>query len=270
MAVNAKPDWPPSLEMSCGAGWGMCVSLPHRLIIVSTRTYELGVGYRTLLEVYSLADGTLIRTIPCSRQLEDAAWCGLCLCPDGASVLVPDFFAHELQIVGVCGDALSYLPERFGAGLLRFPKHVDCNSDIVVVSEYFCHRVTILSWPDGELLARCGGALLLKYPLGLRLTRDGKAFVVVDSWNNRLRVFGTGLTGQFLYDVGIPSDFYLADVIIQPNKFGVSPRGVAAMSNALGDGGVVHRRDRQVQVFFGMDMRRAWLAACVTMCKYLL
>ncbi len=264
MANDARPGRPPSLEFSCGNGCGMCVSLAHRLIIVSTNVQSdddirmgLWACFRAL-EVYSLSNGALIRRIVGRACLIwEVARGGLCLCSDGGSVLYPDCEEHELQVVGILGETHPW-GRRLGVGLLSYPRYVDCNSEIIVVSEY-SRRITILSWSDGRVLGRCGD-VGVGFPCGVRLLGDGNTIVV--AWAHRLCVFRT--TGQFVEQIGRLEGPYklLYDVIVQHNEFVVAPTGVDAMSDALGSGGLVFRRKGQVQVFYGLDVRRAWIAAC--------
>jgi hypothetical protein len=91
--------------------------------------------------------------------------------------------------------------ERFvGVGVVMHPDYVDCNTDVIAVSESMIHRIRVLSWADGSVLAQFGsfgsGPDELWYPLGLRLLRDGNELVVADTCNNRLCLFT--VTGDFV------------------------------------------------------------------------
>ena len=82
-----------------------------------------------------------------------------------------------------------------GEGLLEEPEYVSCSELVIAVTETFKHRVALLSWADGSLLARFGSQGSedgqLDWPRGLRLLADGSGVVVADADNNRLCIFST-------------------------------------------------------------------------------
>ncbi len=177
----------------------MCVALKHGLVIVSE--YK-GDGY-SLLHMHSLADGSLVRRIGRKgngkRQFNFDCG-GLCVSPDGDSVLVAEKYNNRVQQVRIVdGSWVRFV----GRGMLSKPDFVDCNGDVIAVSEA-CHRISVLSWADGIVRAQFGsygsGPGQLKYPHGLRLLADGSGVVVVDNNNHRLCVFT--LSGEFVAAVG--------------------------------------------------------------------
>ena len=152
------------------------------------------------LYVYSLADGSLVRSFggkgSGKGQFNWSAG-GLCMTPRG-TLLVAECYDNRLQEVNI--DNGSWV--RFvGVGVLANPDYVTCSESVIAVSETEKHRVALLSWADGSLLARFGGEGSgdgqLKYPFGLRLLADGTGIVVTDdNPHNRLCIFTA--TGDFV------------------------------------------------------------------------
>ena len=179
----------------CADGFGMCVSLKHGLVIVA--------GFDDQLYLYSLEDGSLVRCVGRRGRGEGQFSLflgGLCVSPDGDSVLVAESFNERVQEVRIAdGSWVRFL----GVGVLRSPEFVDADAAVVAVSEG-CGRVSLLSWHDGSVFAQVGSEGSapgqLHCPRGLRLLADGTGVVVADSWNNRLSVFS--LVGEFVRVVG--------------------------------------------------------------------
>jgi hypothetical protein len=272
----------------CNAGWGMCVSSKHGLIIVS--------GFDNRLYVYSLADGSPIRSIggkgEGKGQFEYYIG-GLCLAPDGDGVLVAEKWNNRVQEVRISDGAWV----RFvGVGVLAEPEYVDANADIVVVSEPNYDRVSALSWRDGSVLARFGGRGgdpgQLYCPSGIKLLADGGGLIVADSCNHRLCLFRT--SGEFVRAVGskrqglhCPYDvlecvsdgsLIVANTwdhqLLKLSSTGevVGTYGTAdgefddpTTLAALPDGGLVvlETRGARAQVFRGFALRHAWISTCV-------
>ncbi len=182
---------------SCCGGYGICVALKHGLIIVSDNETKQ-------LHMHSLTDGSLVRTIGGRGRGKgqfDFGYGGLCVSPDGGSVLVAEWGNNRVQQVRVVdGSWVRFV----GEDVLKQPtEHVDCNADAIVVSEA-CHRISVFSWADGSVRARFGsygsGPGQLIWPTGVRLLADGGGVVVADYFNHRLCVFT--LRGKFLAAVG--------------------------------------------------------------------
>jgi hypothetical protein len=176
---------------------GICVVVPHGLVVVSDYKAKQ-------LHLYSLIDGTRIRSIGSKGSGKgqfDFGYGGLCVSPDGDSVLMAERCNNRVQEVRITDGSWV----RFaGEGVLKGPEHVDCNADVIVASEWGCHRISVLSWADGSVRAQIGdvgcesGQLL--YPRGVRLLTAGNGVVVADSHNHRLCVFA--LSGEFVAAVG--------------------------------------------------------------------
>jgi tripartite motif-containing protein 71 len=183
-------------NIPCPDSCGICVAVPHGLAVVSdTKTQQL--------LMYSLIDGTRIRSIGSQgggKGQFNFDYGGLCVSPDGDSVLVAERHNHRVQEVRIVdGSWVRFV----GEGVLRKPQYVDCNADVVAVSED-CHCISVLSWADGSVRAQFGsvgsGSGQLSYPSGVRLLADGSGVVVADCHNHRLCVFA--LSGEFVAAVG--------------------------------------------------------------------
>jgi hypothetical protein len=177
-------------------GRGMCVALKHGLVIVV-------VNNTMQLRMYALADWSLVRTIGGrGRGKGRFNFCrgGLCVSPDGDSVLVAERGNNRVQQVRIVdGSWVRFV----GEGVLEKPQCVDCNADVIAVSEWI-DRISVFSWADGSVRARFGGygggPSQLKHPRGVRLLADGSGLVVADYANHRLCVFT--LSGEFVAAVG--------------------------------------------------------------------
>ncbi len=177
--------------------YGICVAISHGLAIVSDlKTRQL--------HMYSLIDGTMIRSIGSrgnGKGQFDSFCCGLCVSPDGDAVLVADTYNMRVQEVRIVdGSWVRFV----GDGMLDSPEFVDCNADVIVVSESGRHRIKVLSWADGSVRARFGSFGShpghFNYPLGVRLLANGIEVVVADCGNRRLCVFT--LHGELVAVVG--------------------------------------------------------------------
>ena len=174
----------------------MCVTRKHGLIIVSD-------FFTKRLRMYSLTDGSLVRSVGSDGSGKgqfNFFFGGLCVSPDDDSVLVAECHNNRVQQVSILdGSWVRFVAE----GVLKRPEFVDCNADVIVVSE-FCNRVNVFSWADGSLVAQFGslgsGPGKLKNPRGLKLLANRSEVVVADSGNHRLCVFT--LSGKFVAAVG--------------------------------------------------------------------
>jgi sugar lactone lactonase YvrE len=152
----------------------------------------------------SLIDGTLIRSIGSQGNGKGQLSLGygaLCTSPDGDSVLVAEFYNHRVQEMRIVdGSWVRFV----GEDVVDLPEYVDCNADVIAVSEDRDDRITVLSWADGSVRARFGnhgsGPGELNGPRGVRLLADGSGLAVADSWNNRLCVFT--LSGEIVAAAG--------------------------------------------------------------------
>ncbi len=277
------------LTASCAQGFGICIALRLGQIIVSDWNV-------CRLLIYSLTDGSLVRHIGCrgsGKEQFNANCGGLSVSPDGDSVLVAEYGNHRVQEVRVAdGSWVRFV----GEGLLRCPQYVDCNADVIVVSEH-CDRISVLSWRTGDLVSQFGsygsGPDQLKFPSGVRLLRHNR-LVVADSWNDRLCMFTTN--GEFVKAMGsreqglkYPRDVveWRSSLVVAHNwdrdLVRLSAVTVEALSvlvetmaeivlpkfrhppalGALPDGGLVVRDYERIHVLYGHALRVAWLSACV-------
>jgi hypothetical protein len=266
----------------------MCVSLKHGLIIVCN-------DFR--LHVHSLLDGSLVRSIGgegTGKEEYMFHYGGLCVSPDGDSVLVAEQYNMRVQQLKIAdGSWVRFV----GVGVLEEPEYVDCNTDAIAVSETWSHRISVLAWTDGSVLAQFGslgiGPGKLDCPRGLRLLCGGNELVVADEKNNRLCLFT--VTGEFVSvfaskHVGrlAPRDVIengADDGFIAANCNGMNLTHVSrdgAVTGvldstitsairlnkpyalaALPEGGLVVREYERLHVFNGLNVRLAWITACV-------
>ena len=271
----------------------MCVSLKHGLVIVSAKPDHSSGGAE--LHMHSLADGSLVRSIGSKGSGKGQFnWYhgGLCVSPDGDSVLVAEFWNHRVQVVSIAdGSWVRFV----GEGVLDGPEFVDCNADVVAVSEPR-HRVSVLSWHDGTVLAQFGrpgsGPGQLYYPRGARLLADGSGVVVTDCHNHRLCVFD--LSGEFVRTMGsreqgltYPYDvlecasddsFIVTNTrahtlvkvsntgdVFKPYRIPADNPWAVGLSTmaSLPNGGLAVVSTGQIILFQGFDLRHAWVSACV-------
>ncbi len=199
-------------KAACAAGFGMCVSLKHGLVIVSggdtLHLYSLATGAPLTLTVVKkglFSDKTVVENKTFGSNGSDKGQfnfsCGgLCVSPDGDSVLVAECFNNRVQEVRIVdGSWVRFV----GEGVLNRPQFVDCNAAVIAVSEG-CHRISVLFWADGSVVAQFGskgkGPGQLDFPRGVRLLADDNRVVVADYNNQRLCVFW--LSGEFVVAVG--------------------------------------------------------------------
>jgi hypothetical protein len=269
----------------------MCVSVPRGLVVVSDYdAYEL--------HMYSMIDGTRIRTVGSKgsgKRHFHFGYGGLCVSLDGDSVLVADTYNMRVQEVRIVdGSWVRFV----GIGVLEKPQCVDCNADVIAVSEWACHRISVLSWADGSVRARFGSFGSqpghFRYPRGVRLLANGSEVVVADCDNHRLCVFT--LSGEFVAAMGnreqglnypynvlecAPDGSYIATNIDGNNLIKLSrDNAMAEVFGKYGDGDgefsastalvalpndgclVVDYGNRRVQYFARLRARLSWMRAC--------
>jgi hypothetical protein len=275
----------------------MCVSLKHGVVTLSAKNDIFDDDSQ--LHVRSLYDGSFVRATVSRGSGKGQfryLYGGLCASPDGDSVLIAEEWNSRVQQVKI--DDGSWV--RFiGEVVLERPQRVDCNTDVIAVSEA-CHRISVLSWADGVVLARFGssgsGPGKLQCPAGLRLLSDGRHIVVCDSVNGRLCEFT--ITGDFVsalcskkqglsapYDVleCTADGTFLVASLYNSRLAAVSRRDGAVIGTygrrgtcdgefdepcamaALPDGGLIVREHdgMRFQVFKGLALRMTWIAVCV-------
>lgn len=271
---------------------GLCVSGKHGLVIASDCK-------AMQLHVYSLADGSLLQSIGSAGSGEGQFrfdWGGLCLSPDGDSVLVAESGNDRVQQIRIVAGASRGSFVRFvGRPALRIPQHLDCNDSVIAVSEL--DGVSVLSWTMGILLWRFSYYRSYtgqpNWPFSVRLLRKRRRgyrtpFVVVaDCSSHRLCVFTAN--GSFFSVVAsraqgldYPADvleskhgFLVANTdgrLIKLNRDGVrvgddwkkggAGTGRTVMAALPDAGGVLlwNCKDACFQVFPKRALRRAWIA----------
>ena len=206
--MQAPPtvSWPPvfARKSPCVKGHGMAVDATRGVVVVSGRYFS----EKHKLFVYSLADGSLVRTVGgkgTSAGQFDWDYGGLCMTPRG-TLLAAERWNDRLQEVNIDdGGHVGFI----GVGLLDKPDYVDCSpTTIAVLERYYVEAdcVRLLSWPAGALLALCrpGDTACgkLRDPAGLRLLADGSGVVVADAGNSRLCMFNTA--GAFVSVLPVP------------------------------------------------------------------
>jgi hypothetical protein len=280
--------------VSCAIGKSVCVSLKHRLVIVSD-------DYTKQLHMYSLDDGSLVRSVggAGSGAGKFHFVCGgLCVSADGDSVLVAESDNNRVQEVRVAdGSWVRFV----GVGALMRPQFVDCNAGFIAVSED-CHRVSVLSWCDGRVLVQFGskgsGPGQLNRPGGAQLLGDSSGLVVTDIWNHRLCVFK--LSGEFVrtlgsMEQGLSYPYDVLECASDDGSFIVANRSrnslvtlsaagevvaVYGKKDSSGDdlfspsalvalpgGGLIVRERRRLKLFPGFDLRHAWVSVCVVLSR---
>ncbi len=271
----------------CAVSHGICVALKHGLIIVSAYCFQLFM--------YSLTDGSLVRSLGKQNAHDEERFHfhfgagGLCMSPDGDSVLLAEYNNNRVQEVRVMdGTRVRFIGEH----TLSRPQYVDCNADIIVVSEW-CHRISLFARGTGLLYARTGsegsGLGQLFFPRGLRLLSNNSGVMVADGTNHRLCQFS--VAGEFVQVLGsrehglcCPRDVLeCADGFVVANSWAHNLAKVVSSPETqdevllhclkyqyptalapLADGGmVVLDRDR-MRVLHGLTLRAAWLFACYT------
>ncbi len=272
----------PLRAFPCCKGFGMCVSLKHGLLIL------LNYDARQL-HVHSLHDGSLVRTIG-SCGIDNAKFdfiveSGLCITPDGDSVLVAEYWNNRVQEVRVVGAEDTSQCARFiGEGVLCTPCFIDCNAEVIAVSEQ--DRISMLSWRTGDVMVRFGSKGSnpgqLCYPQSLRLLGNGARVVVADCCNLRLCVFG--LDGRFFGALGCDLPFDVVEradgeflmtsscTLVKLSLHGSGQRCVSVRQGSLTplpDGGLVVRHGflGQCVVRRGLWLRVQWVAVCALDCR---
>ena len=131
--------------------------MKHGLNIVSQ--FEMSGGFQ--LHMHSLLDGSFVRSIGSEGHGKGQFmfyFGGLCVSPDGDSVLVAERYSKRVQQVKIAdGSWVRFV----GVGVLTDPDFVDCNTDAIAVAETCLHCISVFSWVDGSVLAHFGSVLAL-------------------------------------------------------------------------------------------------------------
>ncbi len=180
---------------------GMCVLLKHNLVVTSRGNHD-----ESVLHLYSLTNGSLLRTVSSDKSPFSYRVGGLCATPSGDGVLLAERDHSRVQEINVLEPSRTWV--RFiGDGVLRVPEHVDCNAAIIAVAETSIHCVSLFTWTTGSPRARicpAGGPGALLRPSGVRLLRSGLQVAVADCLHHRICVFE--LDGKFLQHFDVTRD----------------------------------------------------------------
>jgi DNA-binding beta-propeller fold protein YncE len=123
----------------------------------------------------------------------------VCIAADGF-VFVLEYGNHRVQVLTPSLDFHAFI----GQGQLSGPFGVCANVDVVVVSEYDMHRISVFNRGDGALVRRfvCeGDDGQVMFPHALCFMSGGRRVVVVDDGNLRVSVFS--VDGDFIRHVGV-------------------------------------------------------------------
>lgn len=235
------------------------------------------------LKVYSLMDGSLVGSISSADSGKGQFKYGIgliCITPGDDSVLVADYCNHCVHEVGIAG---SKWIRSIGEGLLSHPFNVVCNTDVIVVTERELGRVNLFSQRNGSIRFRWtsdGTGSVLRNLNGMCLTGDGSRIVLAASscqgvfklHGELVRTLDTAEMAA--HDIieckgGFITADYWDDTLTMISRAGEQVSvtddnrfcGPCALA-ALPDGGLVVREIDSFQVFFGLDLRMAWLQTC--------
>jgi tripartite motif-containing protein 2/3/tripartite motif-containing protein 71 len=123
----------------------------------------------------------------------------VCIAPDGF-VFVAEYGNHRVQVLTPDLAFHAFI----GQGQLKGPFGVCANADVVVVSEFDMHRISVFNRADGALVRQFGceggGDGQLMFPHALCFISGGRRVAVADETNRRVSVFS--IDGEFIRHVG--------------------------------------------------------------------
>jgi hypothetical protein len=180
------------------SGSGIAVSVDGCTLLVSDGRY----GRSDSIHEIDTADGSRRRIIGTKGdgplQFDNPEH--LCIAPDGF-VFVAESGNDRVQVLTPSLDFHAFI----GQDELVRPVGVCANADIVVVSEYWAHRIAVFNRGDGALLRRFGcsgiGDGQLLHPSGLCFMSGDRHVAVTDAHNHRVSVFS--VDGEFIRHVGV-------------------------------------------------------------------
>jgi DNA-binding beta-propeller fold protein YncE len=175
------------------------------LLVADNRDFVGGyVEHSETVFEYSVADGTLLRTIGslgCAGPLQFQSASQLWIASDGF-VFVADTENHRVQVLSPDLGFHGFV----GDGRLQGPRGVCANSDVVVVSEAFlASLVSVFRRRDGALLRRFGdgsvdGAEVVD-PRGVCFVNGDSHIAVADRGGSRVSVFT--VDGALVRHIGV-------------------------------------------------------------------
>jgi sugar lactone lactonase YvrE len=175
---------------------GMAVSHDGSTLLVSDC-----FGGSHAIHKFDVMTGSLRRVVGggVGRLQFQSPW-QLWIAPDDF-VFVADYNNNRVQVLTPTLELHGFV----GVGELSGPLGVCANADVVVVSEYFAHCISVFSRSDGTLLRRFGSAGSgdgqLMSPRGLCFMSSDHYVAVADWGNDRVSVFT--IDGEFIRHVGV-------------------------------------------------------------------
>ncbi len=179
------------------AGNGVAVSRDGSTLLVSDRE-----GGSHAIHAFRVADGSRLRVIGGAGdgRLQFKHPCQVWVASDD-HVFVADDGNKRVQVLTPRLGFHAFV----GVGQLGTISGVCADDDVIVVSEYDAHRISVFKRHDGALLRRFGcegsGDGQLKDPFGLCFMSGHRHVAVADMGNSRVSVFS--VEGEFVRHVGV-------------------------------------------------------------------
>jgi DNA-binding beta-propeller fold protein YncE len=176
---------------------GVAVSRDGSTLLVS----DCDSGSHAIHE-FRVADGSRLRVIGGAGDgpLQFKHPCQVWVASDD-HVFVAEYGNKRVQVLTPRLDFHCFV----GVGQLAGPCGVCADDDVIMVSEYDAHRISVFKRRDGALLRRFGcygsGDGQLKQPLGLCFMSGHRHVAVADYLNHRVSVFS--VEGEFVRHVGV-------------------------------------------------------------------
>jgi DNA-binding beta-propeller fold protein YncE len=177
---------------------GVAVSRDGFTLVVA----DGGVGGSHAIHAFRVADGSRLRVIgrdgvgPLQFIHPYQVW----IAPDD-HVFVADSINNRVQVLTPSLDFHCFV----GVGQLDGPSGVCADDDVIVVSEWDTHRISVFSRCDGAFLRRFGyrgsGDGQLRSPYGLCFMSGHRHIAVAETRNHRVSVFS--VEGEFIRHVGV-------------------------------------------------------------------
>jgi DNA-binding beta-propeller fold protein YncE len=180
---------------------GVAVSCDGSTLLVSDRGCD-DTGGSDAIHAFRVSDGSWLRAIGGTGNgpLEFKHPCQVWVASDDF-VFVADNGADVVRVLTPRLDFHGFV----GVGELNHPEGVCADDDVIVVSEWGAHRISVFRRGDGALLRRFGthgrGDGQLNYPQGLCFMSGHRHVAVADCNNRRVSVFS--VEGEFVRHVGV-------------------------------------------------------------------
>jgi DNA-binding beta-propeller fold protein YncE len=177
---------------------GVAVSLDGSTLLVA----DSGARGSHAIHAFRVADGSRLRVIGREGDgpLQFIHPYQLWIAPDG-HVFVADSANDRVQVLTPTLDFHCFV----GVGHLVGPCGVRTDDDIIVVSEWEAHRISVFNRYDGALLRHFGslgsGDGQLRFPYGLCFMSGHRHVAIAEFGNHRVSVFS--VEGEFIRHVGV-------------------------------------------------------------------